>query len=802
MSRQELQQGFYRFDDDQREILIDRYDTPSPWMNYLSNGSFTAMLSQAGGGLAFYRSPQIFRLTRYRFFHLPTDRPGPYLYLRDDRTGRYWCPTCEPAAQKPDRWQAAHGMGYTRFRAGYGDLSATLTYFVDPEEDALIWQLALHNEGTKRMELSAFAYVEFSLMEFLREIQWQCYNKHQVSVEFDDRLQTLIYHYDVENQPKPDETPLVYFAGDRPLVSFDGDRDAFIGSYRSEANPLAIETDGCTGSTLNGGDPCGALQCAISLEPGERAVWHVFLGAAPDKAAIAGALEHLRQPGAATRAFAQLKQNWEANLGALQCDVPDETVARMVNTWNPYQVYYNALLSRNISYYATGTFRGMGFRDTAQDIVALAALHPQRAKARTALLLGQQYPDGHVNHYFFPIEGWDPVTKIYSDDHLWLIFSVYQLVIEEGTTDFLQEVYPFYDGGEATVYEHLRRCVRYAEEHMGPHGFPLMLTSDWNDALFRVARQGRGESIWTAMQLGVALLKLAELARLLGHEEDARHDQEFYDRLAQAVRTTGWDGAWFRRAVMDDGRFLGTSEEDEAQIWLNTQTWAVLSGMAEDWQARTCMESVEKYLNTPIGIKKVHPPIVHFPDPADPLTNYNPGTGENGAIFCHANTWAVIAACKLRQADTAFRYYRQMIPAVAMDTVGVDRYRAEPYVYSSNMFGPDSTRFGLANVSWLTGTAAWSYIAVTQYLLGIRPVWEGLLVEPCLPRDWKHITVRRRLRGCTYTIEILNPSGEGTAVRELSVDGVRQSGPVIRHVEGRKTCTVTVVLYEDNQLTA
>ena len=301
------------------------------------------------------------------------------------------------------------------------------------------------------------------------------------------------------------------------------------------------------------------------------------------------------------------------------------------------------------------------------------------------------------------------------------------------------------------------------------------------------------------MQLGVALLKMAELAHLLEQEEDARHYRDLYGRLTQAVRTTGWDGAWFRRAVMDDGRFLGTREEDEAQIWLNAQTWAVLSGMADDEQAHTCMQSVDQYLNTPVGIKKVHPPIVHFPDPADPLTNYNPGTGENGAIFCHANTWAVIAACKLRQADTAFRYYRQMLPAVAMDTVGADRYRAEPYVYSSNMFGPDSTGFGLANVSWLTGTAAWSYIAATQYILGIRPVWEGLLVEPCLPRDWTHITVRRRLRGCDYTIEILNPSGEGTAVRELSVDGVRQPGPVIRHVEGRKTCAVTVVLYEDNQ---
>lgn len=789
--------GTYAFLDEAREVEFYRRDLPTPWMNYLSNGTFHTMLSHAGGGVAFYKSPQIWRITRYRFFHLPTDRSGPYLYIqnvgRDGSPGEYWCPTNEPAFARPDEWKSAHGMGYTRFEASKGDIAARTVYFVGPEENSLIWNLNLTNNSAEERTLNVYAYAEFGMMEFMRELQWQCYNKHQVSVTHAEG-DVLLYRYGVENQPKPDETPIVYFAADAPIAGYDGDRDQFVGSYRSESNPQAIERGGCTNSTLLGGDPCGALQMTVTLAPGETREINVFLGTAPDEAEALLAVERSRQRGFVERSFAGLRENWDGYLGAWNCELPDEEAQRMLNVWNPYQAQRNFLFSRNISFYATGTFRGVGFRDTAQDVLAVVPHDIEAAQDKLRLLLGQQYQDGHVNHYFFPNEGWDPVTSIHSDDHLWTALAVWDLVAESGDASFLSENIPYYDGGEGSVYEHLRRAIDFTEANLGRNGFPLMLRSDWNDQLFRVCREGKGESIWTSMQFGTTLLKMVDLARLAGFEQEGERYRKLYDEQKVRVNEAGWDGAWFRRAVMDDGRFLGTDEHDQAKLWLNSQTWAVLSGMAEGDKGRVAMDSVREMLDTELGIKKLHPPIVDFPSPEDPLTNYNPGTGENGAVFCHANTWAIIAECMLGRGDLAYKYYRQLIPSVAMDRAGIDRYRAEPYVYASNLFGPDSDKFGLANVSWLTGTAAWMYVAATQYILGVRATLEGLMIDPCIPAEWEGFRVDRRFRGTLYEIEVRNAGGEGRGVKEIRVNGEKIEGSVLPLFDGKQTVRVEVVL--------
>ncbi|NGZ75347.1 GH36-type glycosyl hydrolase domain-containing protein [Saccharibacillus alkalitolerans] len=801
--------GAYAFLDEAREIEFYRRDLPTPWMNYLSNGTFHMMLSHAGGGVAFYKSPQIWRITRYRFFHLPTDRSGPYLYIQETDRGsgsdagsaadlnrasaEYWCPTNEPSFTRPDAWKSAHGMGYTRFEAAKGGISARTVYFVGPEENSLIWNLNLTNDGPEEKTLNVYAYAEFGMMEFMRELQWQCYNKHQVSVTHAEGG-VLLYRYGVENQPKPEETPLVYFAADVPLTGYDGDRDAFIGSYRSESNPLAIERGGCTNSTLLGGDPCGALQMTVTLAPGETKEINVFLGTAPDEAEALLAVERSRQKDFAARSFAGLRENWDDYLGAWNCELPDPEAQRMLNVWNPYQAQRNFLFSRNISFYATGTFRGVGFRDTAQDVLAVVPHDIEAAKDKLRLLLGQQYADGHVNHYFFPHEGWDPVTSVHSDDHLWTALAVWDLIAESGDASFLAEQIPYYDGGEGSVYEHLRRAIDFTEDHLGANGFPLMLRSDWNDQLFRVCREGRGESIWTAMQFGTALLKMIDLAPMAGGGEDAERYRKLYDDQQKRVNEAGWDGKWFRRAVMDDGRFLGTDEHDQAKLWLNAQTWSVLSGMADGEKGRIAMDSVRDMLDTELGIKKLHPPIVDFPSAEDPLTNYNPGTGENGAVFCHANTWAIIAECMLGRGDLAYKYYRQLIPSVAMDKAGIERYRAEPYVYASNLFGPDSDKFGLANVSWLTGTAAWMYVAATQHILGVRASLEGLRIDPCIPPEWEGYTVSRRFRGALYEIEVRNESGEGRVVKEVFVGGERLEGNQLPIYAPGETVRVEVVL--------
>lgn len=791
-AQQSMEQTF-RFHDEKKEVEFLRHDTPTPWMNYLSNGTFHTMLSQAGGGVAFYKSPQIWRITRYRFFHLPTDRSGPYIYLQDRANGEYWCPTNEPAHTRPTSWKSAHGMGYTRFEAERDGLAAQTVYFVGPYENSLIWNLTLTNNSGSVKSLNVYAYAEFGMMEFMRELQWQCYNKHQVSVSYHDK-EALVYKYGVENQPKPDETPLVYFASDTPLYAYDGDRDEFIGTYRSESNPAAIESGGCTNSTLMGGDPCGALQFQVTLQPGETRTLNVFLGCAMTEEEIAAALDHSREQDFVSKSFAALAANWAGYLGKLECQLPDAEASRMINIWNPYQAERNFQFSRNISFYATGTFRGVGYRDTAQDILSVIPFDQERAKDKIKLLLGQQYQDGHVNHYFFPTEGWEPVTSIHSDDHLWTALPVWDLAAETGDASFLQETVPFYDGGEDTIYNHLKRAIAFTASKLGPNGFPLMLRSDWNDQLFRVCRKGKGESIWTAMQLGTVLLKMQDLAVLAGHPEDVDGYRRMYEEQQELVNTLGWDGKWFRRAVMDDGRFLGSDVHDEAKIWLNAQTWATLSGMAEPSKGTQAMDSVREMLDTELGIKKLHPSITTFPDPADPLTNYNKGTGENGAVFCHANTWAIIAECMLGRGDQAYKYYRQLIPQVAMEKAGLNRYKAEPYVYASNLFGPESDKFGLANVSWLSGTAAWMYVAATQYIMGIKAELNGLRIDPCIPSDWKGFAVKRLFRGCEYDIKVVNKTGSCKGVKEIRVDGIAIAGQVIIPDPAKTKVMVEVIL--------
>lgn len=769
----------YNFLDNTHEIEILKYDTPTPWINYLSNGTFHTMISQAGGGVAFYKSPQIWRINHYRFFHLPTDRSGFYTYIKDGDT--VFCPTAEPTPVKPDKWKATHGMGYTDFMSEKNGLRADVRYFVGKYQNALIWELKLTSDTDR--DVTVFPYVELGMMEFMRELQWQCYNKHQLSVYTLDDI--LVYKYGVENQPKPDETPLIYFAADRPIAGFDGDRDEFVGAYRSEENPLRIEQGHCSGSTMAGGDPCFALEIPLSLKAGKTETVHIYLGAAMTDEDIKSAVAECREPDFCEKSFKALKEQWDGFLSHVQCELPDKNAERMVNIWNPYQAERNFQFSRNISYYATGTFRGVGYRDTAQDILSMIPFDTARAEDKIKLLLSQQYNDGHVNHYFFPTEGWEPVTTVHSDDHLWTILSCAKLVREEGGTDFLKQAVEYYDGGSATVWEHLKKAVDFTLAHLGERGFPLMLRSDWNDQLFRVCKEGKGESIWTSMQFGLALKDMMFMADLLGENTDVY--RAAYDKQTALVNTLAWDGAWYRRAIMDDGRYLGSDAEPQAKIWLNSQTWAVISGMGDRDKNLAAMQSVYDLLNTPLGIKKIHPSIKDYPSKENPLTNYNKGCGENGAIFCHANTWAIIAECMLGNGNRAYKYYSQLLPMKAQEIAGEWRYKAEPYVYSSNIFGPESDKFGLANVSWLSGTSAWMYVAATEYILGVRAEYNGITVNPCIPDEWNGFKISRKLRGATYNVTVIR-DGENY----MTADGERVNGNFVPDRAAGSVCNIEV----------
>ncbi len=736
----------YKFNNDKKEITFSKYDTPTPWMNYLSNGTFHTMISQAGGGVAFYKSPQIWRINHYRFFHLPTDGSGFYTYIKDGDT--VWCPTNEPTPTKPDIWSSTHGMGYTRFEAKKGDVSADVTYFVGEFENALIWNIKLKSDTDKKIKL--FPFVELGMMEFMREMQWQCYNKHQlICRNLDD--DTLMYVYGVENQPKPDETPLVYFATDAKPSAFDCDRDEFIGSYRSELNPRNIEKGYCTNSTMYGGDPCFAFEIDVDLKANREKIVNVFLGTAMTEEDIKISVNSCKEPDFVDKSFKALNLFWDNYLARFTCEIPDKDAQTMINIWNPYQAERNFQFSRNISYYATGTFRGVGVRDTAQDILAMVPFDLSRAKDKLNLLFTQQYNDGHCNHYCFPNEGWEPVTRIHSDNHLWLVMAAYHIVMEEGSLGYLDEVVDFYDGGSGTVWEHIKKSIDFCMANRGFHGFPLMLSSDWNDMLYRVCQKGKGESIWTAMQLGTVLKQIAEICELKG--ENPQQYTDIYNEQTKLINSLAWDGSWYRRCITDAGKFIGSASEPQAKIWLNTQTWSVISGMGDN--GAIAMDSVKKMLDTPYGIKKIDPAMTcDYPSKETALTCYNKGCGENGSVFCHANTWAIIAECLLKRPENAYRYYHQLLPMVVQSKVGEWRYKAEPYVYASNIFGPESDRFGLANVSWLTGTASWMYVAVTQYVFGIRAKYDGLEIDPCLSKEMLPAKITRKFRNCTYNITI------------------------------------------------
>lgn len=737
----------YTFNNKEKEITFDKYSTPTPWMNYLSNGTFHTMISQAGGGVAFYKSPQIWRINHYRFFHLPTDRSGFYTYIKDKND--IWCPTNEPCRCKPDRWQASHGMGYTRFEAEKNGVFVTAKYFVGEYENVLIWNLKIKSDTDKTIKI--FPYVELGMMEFMRELQWQCYNKHQLSCyNIDD---VLVYKYGVENQPKPDETPLVYFASNSKISRFDCDRDEFVGSYRSEENPQNVENGACTNSTMFGGDPCFALELDVDLKKGCEKEINIFLGTAMNEDELRKAVRHCREKSFVSRSYADLRKHWDKYLSNFQCEIPDKNAETMINIWNPYQAERNFQFSRNISYYATGTFRGIGVRDTAQDILSMVPFDLHRAKDKLNLLFTQQYSDGHCNHYCFPTEGWEPVTRIHSDNHLWLVMACYHIVIEEGKLDYLDEVVNFYDGKSAPVWEHIKKSIDFCMQNLGENGFPLMLASDWNDMLYRVCQKGKGESVWTAMQFGTVLLQIAELAKLKG--EDNKYYLDIYEKQQKLINSVAWDGEWFIRCITDEGKFIGSKKEPQAKIWLNTQSWSVISKMADKEKQVSAMDSVEEYLDTPLGIKKIDPAMtVDYPSKEYALTCYNKGCGENGSVFCHANTWAIIAECMLKRPEKAYKYYSQLLPMNAQKKAGERRYRAEPYVYCSNIFGSESDKFGLANVSWLTGTASWMYIAVTQYMLGIKPKWDGLEIDPCLPKEMLPAKIKRKFRDCEYDITV------------------------------------------------
>jgi cellobiose phosphorylase len=768
----------YAFDDVDRSIAIHRHDLPSAWINYLSNGRMDAFVSQAGGGFCWWRSPLLFRLTRYRMHHLPADSPGFYVYLREEGKPA-WSPTFRPCPTPPDAWEARHRPGHTVFTARKGQLEAVLTLFVSQQHDTLVWDLRLRNRGTIPLTLDAIAYAELSQLAWFPEHAYGYYLKHKIKTWYQLEQETLCYLYHHEDHPRLNEVPLVYFASTHPPMAYCGDRDAFMGPYRDERDPVVMEADVLGNESLHSGEACAALQHRISIQPSKEYRISYFLGAAPGAlsdfqaslSAAGSTLQALREPGAVDREFALLQSWWDNHLGAFDCVIPDKSAQRQITIWNPVNSVHAGRYSRAINTFAPGG-RGIGFRDSCQDMLAIAYRDPEWATRMFEYLLTLQFREGntlHVAHPEEPNDSPDPVTR--SDDHLWLAFLAHALVSETGRIDFLAKSIPYFDGGNASAWEHLKATVAFTESHLGAHKLPLTLHGDWNDIIGKFSRQGRGESVFAGMQYVNTLGLLIAIGEQLGDFEALEWLRDCRARQTAALNACAWDGEWWRRGYDDEGNPVGHSAAEFGRLWLNPQSWAVIAGIGTRDQQLQAMNCVQEQLDTGYGLKLLTPGFKTWPDVSDPFSGYGPGTGENGAIFCHANTWAVIAEALLGRGGRAWKYFRQMMPHQVIQKVGLDRYAAEPYAWVSNIVGPENPRAGWGNVSHITGTASWMDVACTAYLLGVRAECNGLRIAPCIPAEWESFTVTRRYRGTMVQIEIKNPRHVESGVQTLKFNG-------------------------------
>ncbi len=776
MKNDRLKESFYHFDNVNNEVVFHRYDMPSPWMNYLTNGEFFTMMSQAGGSLSWYKSPQIWRIGKYNFYNLPIDGNGLFIYIKDLSTGKVWNPTFMPCGEKPDVWQSAHGLGYTRFLAEKDGLKVELNCFV-AKDNVLICHLILRSDADRKIQV--FACQEMGLMQYLREVQWQCYVKNSNNVLYDEKNDALVYEYFPDGQPRPNETPFVYFTSDKKSASYSGCRQDFIGYYRDFKNPVAVENGQCPNTDLKGGEAMFSLSFDVALKEGEKEELNVYLGTFSKEQIADEIFAKIKEKDYAKNAFLHLKDKWNSRLSRFRVEIPDESSQRMINVWNPLQALVNFYVCREISFYATGTVRGVGVRDASQDALGMILYDIKAAKEKLKLIMTQQYRCGKTVHYFYPEEKSPALISDRSDNHLWMIFTAYQIVMEEGNTEFLSEQVAYYDGGIGTVLEHLNSSIQFTINHLGTDGLPLMLGSDWNDMLSNVCKEGRGESVFVSQMLVLACKQMKELSKICGIT-DISYD-EIINEQEKILNDFCWDGEWFIRAVTDDGMKLGKKGDECAEIWINSQSWAVLSQSTTKDRGMSAMNAVMEKLDSGYGLMKLFPPLQrNYPSKENELTFAQPGIGENGGVFCHANTWAIIAQCMLGNNNQAYKIYQELMPDKIIDKFGVDGYNAEPYIYSSNIRAPMALSAGQAGVSWLSGTAAWMTIAIQQYVFGLKPRMKGLEISPCIPDAWKTAKVKRIFRGCEYDITIENSAGVGSSVKEIYVNGLRAADNVIQ----------------------
>ena len=801
---------FGYFDDASKEYVITRPDTPLPWINYLGNEGFFSLISNTCGGYSFYRDAKLRRITRFRYNNVPTDDGGRCFYVRDGETA--WSPAFLPMKTPLDSYRCRHGLGYSVFEGEKEGLAASLTCFVPLGADCELSRITLTNKSSTAKEVQLFSVREWCLWNTVDDASnfQRNFNIGEVEIEG-----SVIYHK-TEYRERRDH--YAFYAVNAPIDGFESDRDTFLGQFNGWDFPVVVKNGKCQNSVASGWAPIACLQNCMSLQPGESRSFIYQLGYIEneeDKKFIApgvinkekayALMERYLSDAAFDAALRELAAYWDKLLSRFTVASSEEKLDRMVNIWNQYQCMVTFNMSRSASYYESGMGRGMGFRDSCQDLLGFVHLIPERARERIIDIASIQFEDGSTYHQYQPLDkrGNADAGSGFNDDPLWLVACTAAYLRETGDASVLSVPTPFNNtpGSEQPLMEHLRRSVNYTFTHRGPHGLPLIGRADWNDCLnlncfshapgesFQTCsnfESGKAESVFIAGMFVKYAGEYAELCRRYGDENEAEQVLGEVKEMEAAVLASGWDGDWFLRAYDAFERPIGSKECDEGQIFIEPQGMCVMAGIGGEDYGQKAMNAVREQLLNDYGVELLHPCYTFYRDYLGEISSYPPGYKENGSVFCHNNSWIVMAEAELRRGEEAFDIYRRTCPAYLEDRSEIRR--TEPYVYAQTVAGRDAARYGEAKNSWLTGTAAWSFVAASQGVLGIRPDYDGLRVQPAIPADMEGFRVKRLFRGTVYDITVKRGERKG-----ITVDGKAVTGELIPCVQA-ETCTVEVTI--------
>ena len=808
---------FGYFDDANREYVITTPKTPLPWINYLGCNDFFSLISNTSGGYSFYKDAKLLRLTRYRYNDVPGDVNGKYFYIKDGDT--VWNPGWQPTKTELDSYECRHGIGYSRFISSKNGVKASVLAFVPMNDTCEIQQLKLTNGSAETKELSVFSYVEWCLWNADDDMKNFQRNFSTGEVEV---VGSTIFH---KTEYRERRNHYGIYSVNADIAGFDTNRESFLGAYRGADDPEAVEKGACTGSVAHGWSPIASHQLRVSLAPGETKSFIFVLGYVENpeddkwesygiinKKPAYAMLDRYKTDADVDKAFAELNTYWTNLLSKYSIKSSNDKVDRMVNIWNQYQCMVTFNMSRSASYYESGIGRGMGFRDSCQDLLGFVHLIPDRARERIIDIASTQFQDGSAYHQYQPLtkKGNSDIGSGFNDDPLWLIAGTSAYVRESGDTSILTEMVPF-DNDESVaqpLMEHLKHSFDYIVNHKGPHNLPLIGRADWNDCLnLNCFSEHPGESFQTfgpsegpvaeSVFIGGMFVQYgeeyAQLCELMGDQAEADRARKEVEIMRAAVMKDGWDGEWFVRAYDAYSHKVGSRECEEGQIFIEPQGFCVLAGIGvEEGLAKKALDSVKEKLDTKYGVMILQPAYTRYHLELGEITSYPPGYKENAGIFCHNNPWISIAETVIGRGDRAFEVYQKTCPAYVEDISEI--HKTEPYVYSQMVAGADAYLPGEAKNSWLTGTAAWTFVNISQYILGIYPTHKGLSVNPCVPKDFGDFQITRKFREGTYDIKVVNPDRVEKGIKSITVDGASIEGCVIPYVKGKEHYDVVVTM--------